>query len=1202
MRIIKKAISVMMIILLLSTMIVLDFSVFAKEAQPDINDFISGIKDLAQEYDADKDFEVTEETDDTFNTSSVDENETSILDENAFQTARLIVRANGDFNDFGAVEHIKGFKNFHILQYKTEEAAKEAYKKLGALSTIVSVAPDEVVDATTSVTTASTVYDDPPEDGKYLCNWSHDRTQSDRLLDYIENNNIQLNEVTVAVIDTGVDLEHEFLKNRIIRSYFNSSASGNANNEYDSVNGHGTAVSSVIVDNTPDNVKVSVYRAINNAGGGTISGICAAYLQAVEDEVDVVNASLGYEDWSGLTEECVKAGYLKNIPFFVSASNAATYGWIDYPGLSPYSITVGATNKYNNIADFSTKTATCDISAPGEDIVCARPNNKYEIMDGTSFSAPFAAALGAIIKSKTPNITVESLENLLKDTSVDVKTRFSWYDFNNAVEERDVFFADGEGMVQFCDAFGIDDLAVLQANLSDDVYVGKQECVLTCSDENAVILYSVGRKYPSYETAQTYTEPIEVTETTTIKAVAYYPENDYYGKLLDITPRVHTQGADEDFAISSAGVVLKYTGTETQLYVPDVIKGITVAGIQAGTFSRTSVASLYLSDNITEIPANMFNRSLSNTIEYIYGRGVETIGESAFDELDNLIRVDFPSVKLVGERAFYNVISLVSFDFNSVETVGDDAFKSTRLHQINAPNLESIATGAFSYTEYLINCDFPNLEYNGTVNGAPWCFKASRLFAGFSAPKIKCITNEMFYNTEIRYADFPNAETVEAHAFYRCTFLKVINLPNVNLIPSNTFMDTITEPQEYLRLIGNKKYFLDNTVIIEADAFGTTATERIEFSHLETTHSLPNNGGLDYGTILMMPSTFKECTEDTTGRNYRVYGTRGTYAEEWAHEYGHTFIEVTPETAIINDVDEEYNVLKEPLVADVAGFNKTYQWYASDIDSNKYGTPIEGATSRTFNPEDYPYAHYYYCVVTSTDVGYDPITITTGVCENTLYEAPEKSCITNVTYEPSRETRNTFTVTVDNRPAMIQFIEPDGGTRTYDRNNKNVSIKSYDAEGNEVNSLDRNLTYEVWDIYSNMSAGVRIKTRAKYLNDAIYSWDKITYDFVPDLLPLDYTVRSVTPISESGRFGAVQATVVTGPDAEGIRFLMPDGSTTTYLSDKATTLDNGDLKFIGTAWANNLGVNVIKVEVKVGGKWKYATAFRYDANDYPVSA
>ncbi len=214
------------------------------------------------------------------------------------------------------------------------------------------------------------------------------------------------------------------------------------------------------------------------------------------------------------------------------------------------------------------------------------------------------------------------------------------------------------------------------------------------------------------------------------------------------------------------------------------------------------------------------------------------------------------------------------------------------------------------------------------------------------------------------------------------------------------------------------------------------------------------------------------------------------------------------------------------------------------------------------------------------------------------------SNITNVAYNKSLDTHNTFNVTVEGRPAMIQFIEPDGGTRTYDRNNQNVSIKSYDADGNEVNSLDRNLSYEVWSIYTNMSAGVEIKARAKYLNDAIYTWDSVKYSFTVELLEpvYDADVRSVAPAATSGRVGAVETTVVTGPDAEAIRFLMPNGSTATYAASKATLLENGDLEFIGKAWMNDLGTNTITVQVKLNGKWQTATTFTYEANAYPVSA
>lgn len=137
-----------------------------------------------------------------------------------------------------------------------------------------------------------------------------------------------------------------------------------------------------------------------------------------------------------------------------------------------------------------------------------------------------------------------------------------------------------------------------------------------------------------------------------------------------------------------------------------------------------------------------------------------------------------------------------------------------------------------------------------------------------------------------------------------------------------------------------------------------------------------------------MPSTFRECTKDTKGRNYKVYGTKGTYAEQWANENGHTFIEVSQDTAVLTQLPEKYTDADSVLTADVIGFNRTYQWYANDTNDNTTGTPIPNATGKEFNPADYP-AKYYYCVVTSTDVGYDPIEIRTNVTENTTYQSAD---------------------------------------------------------------------------------------------------------------------------------------------------------------------------------------------------------------------
>ena len=196
------------------------------------------------------------------------------------------------------------------------------------------------------------------------------------------------------------------------------------------------------------------------------------------------------------------------------------------------------------------------------------------------------------------------------------------------------------------------------------------------------------------------------------------------------------------------------------------------------------------------------------------------------------------------------------------------------------------------------------------------------------------------------------------------------------------------------------------------------------------------------------------------------------------------------------------------------------------------------------------------------------------------------SSISTITYTPAEDTHNTFDVVVNGRMAMVQFIEEDGGTRTYDRYNKNVTIKSYNAEGVEVNSLDRSVAYEIWTINTNL-VGPEVKVRTKYLDGSKYVWETEKYSFTLEFVEptFDADIREITPAATAGKKGKIATTVVVGPDAQGVRFVMDNGTTTTYYAEKATVLENGDLSFTGNAWANHDGLNTIIIKVRVNGAW-----------------
>lgn len=220
----RKLICILLSILMVISLFVVSFTAFASESQEsnNIDDFIDGITELVREYDSDKEFTVPENDVSKQIQSFSAENTVDETDNNAeqeytlqdFQTARLIVRADGKFDDFDALEHVSGFEDFHILQYEGPEAAMEAYGNLQTQKTVYSAAPDEVV-APLQGEKVKTLSKSEVETKDYLCDWSVNRTQSKRLQEYLLAENIPMQEVVIGVIDNGVYYDHEFLEGRI---------------------------------------------------------------------------------------------------------------------------------------------------------------------------------------------------------------------------------------------------------------------------------------------------------------------------------------------------------------------------------------------------------------------------------------------------------------------------------------------------------------------------------------------------------------------------------------------------------------------------------------------------------------------------------------------------------------------------------------------------------------------------------------------------------------------------------------------------------------------------------------------------------------------------------------------------------------------------------------------------------------------------
>ncbi|MFS0576657.1 S8 family serine peptidase [Sporosarcina sp. 179-K 3D1 HS] len=214
----------------------------------------------------------------------------------------------------------------------------------------------------------------------------------------------------VAIIDTGVDYTHPFLKGRLVDGY---DFINNDTNPLD-VHFHGTHLAGIIADTTPANVKIMPIRALDAEGKGYDSDIAKGIRFAVDNGADVINMSFAGEEYSPFLAEAIDYALSKNVPIVVSSGNEGTDTENFYPASDEKVIVVSAVDKNDHLADFSNTGASIDISAPGVDIHSSVPGGRFASYSGTSMAAPYVSGLAAMFKLENPIRSVGEIEGLLK--------------------------------------------------------------------------------------------------------------------------------------------------------------------------------------------------------------------------------------------------------------------------------------------------------------------------------------------------------------------------------------------------------------------------------------------------------------------------------------------------------------------------------------------------------------------------------------------------------------------------------------------------------------------------------------------------------------------------------------------------------------------------------------------------------------------
>jgi hypothetical protein len=226
--------------------------------------------------------------------------------------------------------------------------------------------------------------------------------------------------VTVAVIDSGVDVKHPELANAIAGSF-------DALGSKEGPHVHGTGIAGAIVSHArlmgsapaARILAIRAFAAAPNGGQSTSFVILKALDYAAAHGAQIVNMSFAGPN-DALIERGISAAVARGIVMVAAAGNAGAKSPPLYPAANRNVIAVGATDAQDRLFAASNRGGHIAVSAPGVDIFLPAPDEKYQMASGTSFSAAYISGLAALLLERNPALKPDEVRAILMKTARDL--------------------------------------------------------------------------------------------------------------------------------------------------------------------------------------------------------------------------------------------------------------------------------------------------------------------------------------------------------------------------------------------------------------------------------------------------------------------------------------------------------------------------------------------------------------------------------------------------------------------------------------------------------------------------------------------------------------------------------------------------------------------------------------------------------------
>ncbi len=594
-------------------------------------------------------------------------------------------------------------------------------------------------------------------------------------LNYLNLTNVWENyqglSTTVAIIDTGIDIDHPEFNGRVSEHSYNASTDKVVSHymngdDYDwsiiaDEDGHGTGVAGIIgaemnnggITGIAPRVNLLVIKCeLNSDGNLSSSDLLFGIYYAIARYVDVINMS--FSGSHNVFAEALQMAVDNDIFCVASAGNKGSMN-LHYPAADPNVIAVGALEENSwELADYSNFGDNVDLVAPGTAFT-TDINQGYKKVSGTSISAPIISGALALIYQSVKYLEFNELLEILYGACFDL-----------GIPGKDLYY--GFGSLDFTAL-----LREYRGIINFDIQADELDNIKQIFIMNKPLQY-----YPepirNYSVFAGWFYDIECTE-----------EVNYFEDLFTYNITLYAKWENEDDSVPYTYNVLSdnsieitgYTGKRKYITIPEYIDDKVVSSIGYGAFAN----------RIDLITINLPNQ-------------LETISNRAFINCNRLTNIVIPSsVKVIGDEAFNNNVRLRNIEImenSQLKEIGGLAFAHTGIAKFDIPASVTTLDGSSFYsatnlTE--INVLAGNKNYRSR-EGVLYNISLTELVAypnnyqnEFSLlDSVTTIGNYAFANSSFKQIDLKNVNKIGDSAFYQSSLVS-IDLENIQTLGQMAF-------------------------------------------------------------------------------------------------------------------------------------------------------------------------------------------------------------------------------------------------------------------------------------------------------------------------------------------------------------------------------------------------------------------------------